>query len=68
MRLNPKSFEIALAKAAMNRRDLASETGISESTLCKAVNEGSDMRTKNIGLICKALNVSVEEIILREEA
>lgn len=64
MKLNPKTFELALARAAMNRRDLSTATGISESTLCKAINDGSEMRTRNIGRICRVLEVSVEEITL----
>lgn len=67
MYLDVKTFNIALANAMMSRTELAKVSGVSDSTLCKAVNSKTDMRPKSIGKIAKALGVLAESLILDEE-
>lgn len=67
MYLNTKALDIALANSMMSRTELAKASGVSDSTLCKAVNDKTDMRPKSVGKIAKALGVSVESIILDGE-
>lgn len=66
MILDKKKFNLVLARAEMNKLDLAQKSGISPSTICKAVNKNSCLRTATIGRIAKALGVDPSEIIEEE--
>ncbi len=68
MKIDKRGYELALAKAEMNTRDLANECGISESTLSKAINGQTEPRPATLGRLARILNVPVEQIVVREEA
>lgn len=67
MKVDKKKLELAMARKCISAEELGSITGISMFTInrLKAEQPG---RTKTIGLIAKALEVDVAEIIVNEAA
>jgi DNA-binding Xre family transcriptional regulator len=66
MKLNKEALYYAMANAGVGQRELATSAGIGEVTITKGYSRA--IRPQTAGKIAKALNVSVESIILREEA
>lgn len=67
MKVDKKKLEVAMARKCISSEELGVITGISMFTInrLKAEQPG---RTKTIGLIAKALEVDVTEIIVDEAA
>lgn len=67
MKVDKKKLEVAMARKCISSEELGAITGISMFTInrLKAEQPG---RTKTIGLIAKALEVDVTEIIIDEAA
>lgn len=63
MKINRHALDIALAKAMLNRRELAKKSGVSESLLSKAYNGYSGISPKAIGKLARALDVPVESLV-----
>lgn len=68
MYINKRNLELAMARKCMSIENLSSLTGISVYSLTKLKNGMQKGRTKTIGLIAKALEVDVTEIIVDEAA
>lgn len=66
MKLDLEKLRIAQAKACLSVNDLVNETGLVRSTISKALNGRINPTPKTIGIIAKALNVNVEDIISQE--
>ena len=64
MYINRKNLELAMARKCMSIDNLSVLTGISVYSLTKLKNGMQKGRTKTIGLIAKALEVDVTEIIV----
>jgi DNA-binding Xre family transcriptional regulator len=64
MYINRKNLELAMARKCMSIDNLSALTGISVYSLTKLKNGMQKGRTKTIGLIAKALEVDVTEIIV----
>ena len=67
MKINKKSLQLAMARACLNRRELAEKAGIPEPTLQGAISRCS-VRPATLGKIARALGCDPEEIIINEEA
>lgn len=63
MHLDVRAFNLALARVKMNTVDLAKVSGVSASTICKAINSGTNLRTGTLGRLAKALGVDPSEIV-----
>ena len=63
MDLNLKKLKVAQAKACLSVSDLADLTGLGRATVSKTLNGKVISNPKTIGLIAKALNIDIEEII-----
>ena len=68
MYINKKNLELAMARKCVSIENLSTLTGISVNSLTKLKNGTHKGRTKTIGLIAKALEVDVTEIIVNEAA
>ncbi|UYO62966.1 helix-turn-helix transcriptional regulator [Acetobacterium wieringae] len=66
MRLNTKSFDVAMANACIDIKTLSTLSGVSKQTLFAIRNEKRNPKPATIGKIAKALNVSVVDIIEKE--
>ena len=62
MKLNREKLDLLRAKNLLTLQQLAKLAGVSTATLVKSGNPG----VVTIGRIAKALNVDVEEIIVKE--
>jgi len=61
MKINPKRFNITMAKLCLTTRDLQKIGGLSRSTIARVRSDPEyEPNLKTIGKIAKALNVSVE--------
>ncbi|ELU5588406.1 helix-turn-helix transcriptional regulator [Clostridium perfringens] len=63
MNLDLNKLEILQARTCLSTNDLTEMTGLSRSTVSKVINGKVKATPKTIGLIAKALNVDVAEII-----
>lgn len=67
MKLNLKKIRIEQARACLTVNELAELSSISRTGLSKILNGERNPAPKTIGLLAKALNVDVEEIVIIEE-
>lgn len=68
MKIDKNKLELAMARKCVSAEELSKKTDISTITIAR-IRNGSQMgRTKTIGLIAKALEVDVTEIIVDEAA
>ncbi|MDU4750427.1 MAG: helix-turn-helix transcriptional regulator [Clostridium butyricum] len=63
MELNLKKLKIAQAKACLSTNELVEKTKLSRSTISKVLNGTTKPSIKSAGLIAKALDVDITEII-----
>ncbi|OPF52905.1 transcriptional regulator [Clostridium baratii] len=64
MNLDSNKLKLAQARACLSVNDLVDKTGLGRATISKTLNGKVKATPKTIGLIAKALNVDVAEIIL----
>lgn len=62
MIIDRKAIEMLLAKNCLSQTKLVSISGVSQTTLSKAMN-GHDTRPVSVGKIARALGVDPEQII-----
>lgn len=67
MELDMRKIRIAQARACISLNDLVEKTGLSRATVSKTINGKISPTPKTIGLLAKALNVDITEIINSEE-
>lgn len=63
MKLDLNKVKIAQAKACLSVNDLVEKTGLGRSTISKILNGAATPSVKSVGLLARALNVDVTEII-----
>lgn len=68
MKIDKKKLELAMARKCVSIDNLSELTGISVYSLTRLKNGIQKGRTKTVGLIAKALEVDVTEIIAEEAA
>ena len=68
MKIDKKKLELAMARKCVSIDNLSELTGISVYSLTRLKNGIQKGRTKTVGLIAKALEVDVTEIIIDEAA
>lgn len=66
MNLDIKKVKIAQAKACMSVNELVKKTGLGKATISKILNGVNPPSVKSAGLIAKALNVDVTELLTDE--
>lgn len=66
MKINVKNLEMAMARACMSATKTAEAAGICRQTLLTARN-GYHVSPWTIGMIAKALNVDITEIIEKDD-
>lgn len=66
MSLDLIKIKIAMAKKCLSVNELADNSGLGRSTVSKLINGKAEPTTKSLGLLAKALNVDVTEIIAEE--
>lgn len=62
MKISKKKIEIAMARAELNRDDLAKRANMPVGTICTLYSRGT-CRPATVGHIAKALGVDVTEIL-----
>lgn len=67
MNLDLNKLKLAQARACLSINDLVKETGLGRVTISKTMNGKVKATPKTIGLIAKALNVDVVELLSYEE-
>lgn len=67
MDINLKKLKIAQAKACLSIDEIVKKTGLGRTTVSKIFNGKISVNPKTIGLLAKALNIDVTEIIISEE-
>ena len=68
MKIDKKKLELAMARKCASIENLSEMTGISVYSLTRLKNGAQKGRTKTVGLIAKALDVDVTEIIVDDYA
>ena len=63
MRMNINKVKLAQANECLSVNELVKKTGLGRATVSKTINGMSKPSIKTLGLIAKALNVNVEDII-----
>ena len=63
MDLDLKKFKTAQARACLSIDELTEKSGLSRATVSKIINGAVTPSIKSVGLLAKALNVDVTEII-----
>lgn len=66
LKLDSRAFNIALAKAEMDLKELAEKAGVSYAVV-RTARRGFYVKPHYIGKIARALNVEVESILAKEE-
>ena len=67
MKINPRKLDIAMANLCLTTRDLQKLGRLSRTTIAKMRNDSEYIANpKTIGKIAKALNVTVEELTVKE--
>lgn len=67
MKLDLNKVFLAQARACLSVNNLVDKTGLGRTTVSKILNGKAKVTPKTIGLIAKALNVDVTDIITDEE-
>ncbi|EKQ56204.1 MULTISPECIES: helix-turn-helix transcriptional regulator [unclassified Clostridium] len=68
MNVDVNKIKIAQANECLSVNELVEKTGLGRATVSKIINGGCTTPSlKSIGLIAKALNVDVKDILLDEE-
>ncbi|BCZ49323.1 hypothetical protein psyc5s11_53900 [Clostridium gelidum] len=67
MELDLHKIKIAQAKACLSVNELVEKTGLGRATVSKILNGVNNPSIKTVGLLAKALNIDVSEIIKVEK-
>ena len=67
MKLDLNKLKLAQARACLSVNELVNRTGLGRATISKTLNGKVKATPKTLGLIAKALNIDVSEIISEEE-
>ncbi|MDR3594932.1 helix-turn-helix transcriptional regulator [Clostridium sp.] len=67
MEVNVQRIKIAQAKACLSVNELVEKTGLGRATVSKILNGVNNPSIKTVGLLAKALDIDVSEIIKVEK-
>lgn len=67
MNVDANKIRIAQANECLSVNELVEKTGLGRTTVSKIINGCSTPSLKSIGLIAKALNVDVKDLLLDEK-
>ncbi|NGT04247.1 helix-turn-helix transcriptional regulator [Clostridium perfringens] len=67
MKLDLNELKLLQARACLSTNDLTDITGLSRATISRVINGKVKATPKTIGLIAKALNVDVIDLLSDEE-
>lgn len=67
MKLDLNKLKLAQARACLSVNELVNRTGLGRATISKTLNGKVKATPKTLGLIAKALNIDVSEIISEDE-
>ena len=62
MKVSKKKLELAMARAKLNRNELAEKAGIPIPTVCNVYSRGT-CKPRTVGKLAEALGVDVTEIL-----
>ena len=68
MKVNVENLKVAMAKKCINAVELSKKANVSRGTITNLLGNKTDLSPKTVGLIAKALEVDVTEIIIDEAA
>lgn len=63
IKVNSKRLNKEMARQCLNSNDLAKKCGLSNATIYRLRLEGATTQGKTLGLIAKALNIDIDELI-----
>ena len=63
MKVNKRKLEIAMARAKLNRNELAEKAGLPIPTVCNVLHTRGTDKPKTVGILAEALGVDVTEIL-----
>jgi len=66
MNINVNKIKIARANECLSVNELVEKTGLGRATVSKIINGSTKPSMKSLGLIAKALNVEVVELLAEE--
>lgn len=66
MRIDQSKLKLAMCRACMNSKDVADAAQIPRATFNNAIT-GKSIRPATMGKIARALNVDVEDLLLKED-
>lgn len=67
MGINLEKLKIAMARNCFSVDGLVEKSGLGRTTVSKIINGKQKPSTKTLGLLAKALNVDVTELIVSDE-
>jgi len=67
MNINVNKMRIAQANECLSVNELVKKSGLGRATVSKIINGSSNPSMKSLGLIAKALNVEVVELLVEEQ-
>lgn len=68
MNIDVNKIRIAQANECLSVNELVEKTGLGRATVSKIINGYAKPSIKSIGLIAKALNVEVKELLIDENS
>lgn len=63
LKIDATKLKLAQAKACLSVNELVEKTKLSRSTISKVLNGTANPSTKSAGLIAKALNIDISDLI-----
>jgi len=66
MNINVSKMRIAQANECLSVNELVKKSGLGRATVSKIINGSSNPSMKSLGLIAKALNIEVVELLVEE--
>lgn len=66
IKVNSKKLNREMARQCLNSNDLASICGLSNTTINRLRLEGASTQGKTLGLVARALNIDIDELITED--
>lgn len=67
IKVNSKRLNKEMARQCLNSNDLAQKCGLSNTTIYRLRLEGATTQGKTLGLVARALNIDIDELITEDE-
>lgn len=66
IKVNHKKLNREMARQCLNCNDLAQKCGLSNTTIYRLRLEGATTQGKTLGLVARALNIDIDELITED--